>query len=317
MNIVTTFDPSAATSGQFNAAFPNSQGKMVVYNESNISIQLQWAGFTTYCPAWTAMLYCVGTPNATINWEQLYILPVSGGAPISIVVIETFNDSEPILGTYPSALVRSTNIGNALNVAASVSSVANDGNTVQNVIEATLAGSTGSNLLFRNDGGVAIRQYVLTVLTTLFQITAGVGAGGSNVLISDALHQAEVLGNLLVDGGITSSGGLSVSGGGTGLDGGLWSTNGSGVETVVKTNFTLGSITRIKIAGPYTVTQAGGFVNHNLGVIPDFVSVMLAGTSGGGVFSCNVDIANATTSQVKLSSNSVSGITVYILSFKF
>ena len=78
-----------------------------------------------------------------------------------------------------------------------------------------------------------------------------------------------------------------------------------------------GSLARIAKAGPYSVNQTATFFNHGLSVVPDFIIPILANQSGGGVFSCNVDIDNATTTQVKLSSNAASGLKVYILSFKF
>lgn len=349
MNIVTSFDPSAAAGGSFNAKFPNSQGKMVVYNESNISIQLQWAGFTTYCPAWTAMLYCVGTPNATINWSQLYVLPVSGGAPISVVVIETYNDNEPILGTYPSALVRSTNVGNALNLATSSTNVANDGNTVQTVVEATLAGSNSSNLFLRNDGTVTIRQFVGAVLTTLFSITPGAGGGASNVLLGDAAHQVEALGTLLCDLGAILKNGQALQWQNAGgiaknvlvADGSnqvkvsamdanniifqdnagnpLFTMDGTGASLNAGTfHFLAGHISRLFYTAVPSVTTVAAFVAHGLGVVPDACWIMPNdGSLSTGNFNVYYEKSSMTSTQVKLQSNSASGIPAGLWAVKF
>src|SRR5438105_4444506 len=113
MNIVTSFNPASPTSGTFNVVFPGNKGKMLVYNESNINLQLTFSNnYTTYVPAWTAMLYCLnGLPSPVVSWKQ-YSQLTSSGAPISQIIVETFEPNEPVPGTYPAALVRQTNIGN-------------------------------------------------------------------------------------------------------------------------------------------------------------------------------------------------------------
>ena len=111
MRIVATFDPSAKTSDTFNAAFASKQGRIVVYNESNINLTLQWGSFTTYCPAWTAMLYCISTPNVNINWSQQTTVTAQQ-VPISQVLVEAFDNSEVIPGTFPAALSRMATVAN-------------------------------------------------------------------------------------------------------------------------------------------------------------------------------------------------------------
>jgi len=112
MRIVASFDPGAATSGSFNAQFSNSQGRIVVYNESAINLALSWSGFQTYCPAWTAMLYCIQTPKALVTWTQISQLTTAPG-PIRQVTVEAFDNNEPILGTYPAQLGRQTTVVNS------------------------------------------------------------------------------------------------------------------------------------------------------------------------------------------------------------
>lgn len=158
MNLAATFDPSAAASGSFPAQFPNGSGKMVVYNESSVSILLQWPGMQTYCPAWTAMLYCVQSPQALVTWQQQYILPVAGGgSPLSVVIVEAYGDNEPILGTYPAPLVRQASISNNLNIGTSVATVQNDNNATNTTfLEATVSGQGSSTFQGKNQGEIIL-----------------------------------------------------------------------------------------------------------------------------------------------------------------
>lgn len=333
MKIVTTFDPSLAVSGSFNAAFPNSSGKMVVYNESNISIQLQWAGFTTYCPAWTAMLYCVSTPKAQINWSQLYTLPASGGAPLSVVVVEAYNDNEPILGTYPSALVRSTNIGNSLNLSSSITSIANDGNAANTtIVEATVAGDGASAVKWTNDAqfknGDATHPGSMTCDNGNFT-TDGAGnvfAGGSITLANSKPLQLKVTGGtaravLQADGSnqvkmsaIDANNIVFTDNQGTTL----CVIDGNGFHLDVGSLFLLaGTLSRLVYTHINSVTSTAAFVNHNLGTTPDWCFLIPNdGTLSNGNFNAYYEKSSMTSTQVKLQSNSVGGIPVGLIAVK-
>lgn len=116
MKIVKTFDPTATpTGGTFNAGFTSGNRRIVVYNESNMNISLTWDSFTTYCPAWTAMLYCITTSNGNINWAPISTLNMQN-APVSQVAVELYANSEIITGTFPASLVRTTQTGNSVEV---------------------------------------------------------------------------------------------------------------------------------------------------------------------------------------------------------
>jgi hypothetical protein len=156
MRIVATFNPSTETSDTFNAGFAGGTGKIVVYNESNINLQLSWGSFSTYCPAWTAMLYCISTNNVNITWQAQSQL-VSNGAPISQVIVEAYGPTEAIVGTFPAPLVRQTNIGNSVPLSSSATSVANDGNPANTpVVEATPAGDASSAALLTAGGTLTL-----------------------------------------------------------------------------------------------------------------------------------------------------------------
>lgn len=233
MRIVATFDPSLTTSDTFNAGFPNGVGRIVVYNESNVNLQLSWGSFSTYCPAWTAMLYCISTSNVNINWQQQSTL-VSTGAPISQVIVEAFDNNETIVGTFPAALVRQTNIGNTVSTAMGGStSLQNDGNTQTTIIEATPSGAGSSTISIDNEGNVTIKGNNAGVLTTLLQLIAGASPA---VKLAAAAVLVEALGNIKIDGTLTALGASS-------LDNGAITTDGSGNFNTIGSKTTLnGSI---------------------------------------------------------------------------
>ena len=174
-----------------------SNGKIVVYNESNVNLQLGWDGFTTYCPAWTAMLYCVNASSVNISWIAQSTLN-AGGAPISQVLVEAYTNTETITGTYPAALVRSTNIGNASSVGGTASSIANTGNAPgSNLISAQPTDASSPTWSADISGNLTVNSDDAGVLTTLLQLIAG---ASPTVKLAAAGLLTEVLGTLQVDG---------------------------------------------------------------------------------------------------------------------
>ena len=111
--IVADFDPSSAKSGQFSPLFPNGQGRIVVWNKSNIDLTFSWPGcIAAFIPAWQARLLYVKSGNAQITWAQLLILP--GQTPDSTVIVESYADSEIIAESYPASLNRSLATANTI-----------------------------------------------------------------------------------------------------------------------------------------------------------------------------------------------------------
>jgi hypothetical protein len=117
MRIVAIFDPTnpaAAFATSFNTAFANKTGRIVVHNESNLNIKLGWNSFTTYCPAWTSMLYCIQAPTTAVAWSVISTI-TAVNVPISQVLVEAYDPGEVIVGTYPSPISRMTVHGNSVN----------------------------------------------------------------------------------------------------------------------------------------------------------------------------------------------------------
>src|SRR5438034_6562581 len=256
MQIVATFNPAVTTPNTFSVPQSSASGKMVVWNESNISIQLTFQnGDTTYVPAWTARMFCGNFAGSTVTLAQHSTL-ISNQPPLSQVVVETFGSNEAIPGTFPATLSRQTNIGNAGTVLTAASSVQNDGNIAgSSLLEATVAGDVSSAVSLTNDAIFAL---------------------------GDAAHK----GSLTAAGPVTIQGSLHVSGSSVGatttLDGTPpnVSTDGSGNVSVASLAFTVGKISRISYFVASLTTSSANYA-HGLGVLPDMVIGINRGTLSG------------------------------------
>lgn len=299
MQIVTTFDPSASTTGTFNLVLPGNRGKVLVYNESNINLTLTFSNQdTTYIPAWMAMVYCVhDLPSPVVTWTQLQQL-AAASSPISQVVIETYDPGEALAGVYPAALVRQTNIGNAVNTVSGTSaSIQNDGNTGgTTIIESTPSGAGASTWQADNSGNLTVKGNNAGTLTALLQLIAGASPA---VKIAAASIVAEVLGGLKVDGTFESAGAatcdstLAVTGTST-FTGAITGTNTSNalVSSILRgtTNLPLGTL---GISASADIIDASGdntyVKSRNLGNIimqaPNGTSTWQFDNSGAN-FSC-------------------------------
>lgn len=211
MRTITPFDPSASMNGTINAQVVNQCAKVLLYNESNIGLLLTFSnGDTAMLPAWWARSYVIPrTGTAAISWQQQYILQ-SSSSPISLVLGEAFEAVENAPDINVS-LSRQTNVGNSVQQVSNtvVSQVVNDGNATQNVIEATVLGSSGSNVVIVNDGTVTIKEFASSVLTALLQIIPG---AATPLKLAAAGRVMEVLGQMLVDQAATFTGSATFNG---------------------------------------------------------------------------------------------------------
>ncbi len=182
----------------------------------------------------------------------------------------------------------------------------NDGATTTNIVEATLSGSSGSNVVIKNDGTITVAEYISSTLTTLFQVITGTG-----LKLGAVGRQTEVIGNLLVDGTATITGALttavtatSAAISGTVTAGSLASSGAitgttlvtTGAITGSKVNFTTGGITAVTSGTTGTIATNGGTVTvtHGLGFTPDVVLITDV-TGGPATQSLSVTSIGATT----------------------
>lgn len=214
MRFVQTFDPTAASSGNITIGTGDPGQKVLIYNESAVTIELNFQnGNIAYIHAWEANYWTLPLPLYNITWSSIRNLVGAGQAPASYVDVFVYDANERVEGTYPTQLARLVSTGNLIAVASTATNLINDGNaSLSQIVEATQTGSSGSNVSLDNSGNMVLKQYVAATLTTLFQVIANAGGGASNVKLSDAQHQCEVLGNLLVDLALTVTGNATVNG---------------------------------------------------------------------------------------------------------
>ena len=150
-SIVTVFDPQTTTSDSFSAPQSAANGSLHFWNESNIGLSIKFSdGTTMYVPGWFHRHKCGATGSVNITWTQQNQL-VSNTPPLSEVIVEAYDSGESFPADGP--LNRQTNIGNAIGLATSATSIANDGNVAGTpIVEATVAGDVSSAVTWTNDG---------------------------------------------------------------------------------------------------------------------------------------------------------------------
>lgn len=112
MQIVATFDPTAAPSGSFNSQSYDGC-KLVIMNESRANIIFNFSnGQQSYVPANDKRAYSLtgimSMPDPNISWTQNSLL--TNGQTINQVTVELFQPSEELPEQYPSPVIRQTNI---------------------------------------------------------------------------------------------------------------------------------------------------------------------------------------------------------------
>jgi len=202
MFLAATFTPNAM-SGQFNTQIPVG-GRFIVYNESQIGLNIAFTnGDSGYVPAWSADIYTLPNASPLVNWTQNNTLN-SGSPPLSMVNVVSYLPGEKITGFFPIALSRQQNIGNSIPVSASATSIVNDGNASgTQIVESTVTGSPGSNIIMENEGKITVSQWVGGSLTQIFKIDPG---AASVVKLGNTGLVTESLGNLTVDQVLTCAG---------------------------------------------------------------------------------------------------------------
>lgn len=118
---------------------------------------------------------------------------------VSVVLITVYYDGDVVpTGSWPVS-IPSQVVNNSVAV---TSSVKNDGNpAATQVVEATVTGSSGSNVVINNDGTGTISVLIAAALVQILKLAAA----DPVVALGAATHLVEILGNLQVDGSITQS----------------------------------------------------------------------------------------------------------------
>lgn len=310
MIIVATFDPSMTTSDTFTV--PQSNGKMVVWNESNISLMFSFQnGHTAYVPAWTGVLFCGPWGNVNVTWQHQAVL-ASANPPLSQVVVEVYQTDEFISGTFPMPLTRQTNVGNNIPVGAATN-IVNDGNVAgTQIVEATVAGDPTSAVSILNNGHMSLGTVNNSAVVTF------VGSSGNFTFkaTGEVDIDLKLLCNLIIaelgnDLALDVATGHKIALQNNGSD--IVDVTGSGLSFVSGgIQFVSGALSRIQFGVASGVTSAGQSVTHNLGVAPDVVFCTLDNVGVGEV----AQAANLGATTFTISTSGATGRTVWWLALK-
>lgn len=174
MQRIEPFDPTAATSGDFDLPLPNG-GWLVMMNESTVGLLLKFGnGQTRLINPFTLRAMRVTSKQVDCQWLQDYII-TGGQAPtgLNITTGECYDPAEWEGGEFIIALPRLVNVGNQTS-GGTVANLVNDGQVANtNIIEATASGAPGSNVLVTNDGKVIITVLSNNAQAIAFSITPG------------------------------------------------------------------------------------------------------------------------------------------------
>jgi hypothetical protein len=205
---LTSFDPSVASNLPIINTLQGQQGFLLIWNDSMISITINYGTYSRLCPAGTFTVITLYDAVAQFTWTQEFIFPNVGQAPSSIVYIEgaTVDESDYISHmTFPMPLPRLSNIGNQVSTT-SANSVINDGQAVgTQVVEGTPVGAGSSQLLLKNDGTGKLGDGNLLINATQLTVQNGYTID-TTALAADALPSGVTLAASQVTTGALPSG---------------------------------------------------------------------------------------------------------------
>lgn len=187
--ILTTFDPSATASGTFTNALPGATGTLVIYNDSGITIDVMWQGESKVLPAGMIDIVQICNPANLITWQQDYILTNVSNWPASIVKVVGYRPDEQLpYSAFPVPLQRTSNVGNAIPVSTSATSVQNDANAPgTQYIESTPNDQATSADKWMNDGSGTKKILSAGVQRVVESVTRGNATSGkATIAFGDA-----------------------------------------------------------------------------------------------------------------------------------
>ncbi len=310
-----------AISSGVNATFqaPSDGSKAVLIgNESGLTVTVIMEGGgvgKTLYPGTVDWFQINRGFTGTIIIRPVALLNNSSTWPASSLQFDSIGINDPEQAfSYPFNLNRSSNIGNTIPVNTSTSNLVNDTNpTGTTIVEATVSGDGASSVKLTNNGGLTLGSSTRKGQLAIVSEAPGSGAY-SDVLELGNGSQIGVFGSAAVDLQLLSAGIIAEKIGGVQQ----WHISSGGV-TLDHGTITLlaGSLSRMVYTHIASVTTVAAFVNHNLGVAPDFCFLIPNdGTLSTGNFNAYYDSGTMTSTQVKLQSNSVGGIPVGLIAVK-
>lgn len=319
---------AAGLGGQGQGLPGQGQATLRLHNESGSGIQCSFnasgQGFNLPAGGWVD---CHPRPgDTTLNILILYVLP---NPPVTLLLSTYYGIGEKvpamsILGNSPIG------IGGTVNtVGGTATAVQNDGLLAgSTIIEATASGAPSSTVVVGNDGSMKYGVMISGTLFKILQTIANPPAASTEVLLGTGQNGNIVESRDLIqaDAGITAPAGSNLSINTDNLHSVLLQNAGSNILAiegggpVLMTgaySFLVGSLSRIVIAGPFTVTSAGTSCPHGLGAVPDFViPISDVGSFASASTGYGVNFGSMTTTNVTVYSSSAGGVRTWLLSIK-
>ena len=267
--------PDAGQGGVSYATF--GQFTLRLHNESAAGLQcsLAMSGQQFYLPAGAWLdCYPTGGDNA-LNFTVKYVLTNPG---VSLLLGTLYAPGEPVPAM---PILGNSPIGGGSIVSTTSNQLISTGFPAgTSIIEANSNTVPGPTATATNDGLWRLSSTIVNALVTWLQSFEPI-PGGTILQLGATNYLTEILGGLQVDGDLKLS---------------------------------RGSISKIAIDGPFSVTPTATFFNHSLGVVPDFCFVWLAFASNASC-SCTLDKGSMTATQYEMQSN-IALAPIFVLSIK-
>ena len=289
----------------------------------NADYYLQPHGILLGIPAPQASARSIG--GAWFSGQMyLYVVMPRGGtiiasqAPASEFTIVGYAAGQGPATTV--AMSRMQNIGNMVqNVGGTASAVQNDANlTGTSVVEATPSGASNSAVSLLNQGVLQLGQNIAGESGQIILLDQNGNAFNGIIQGGKITLPIGIIANLITaqsgnDLGFHVAANQNVIDTVNGID--TFKVNQNGANLLAGTlAFLAGSLSRIAISGPFTVTNSGTSCAHGLGAIPDFV-IPIADVGGLTVStSYGVNFGTMTTTNVTV--YCASSVRTWLLSIK-
>lgn len=170
---------------------PGNRGKLVIYNDSAVSIQLYTGNHTKRVLAGMVDgfdLMAILEPIDTLRWRQDVILSNAGQAPLSVIAIDGYTPDENVGMRLPMAIPRLANVGNTVPVTGNAQVLFNDGQPPATLfVEATpLDQVSTSAVQWFNDGSMLLKILSAGAQRTAIQVIRGdFGTTAAQIIFGD------------------------------------------------------------------------------------------------------------------------------------
>jgi hypothetical protein len=187
-NYFGTYQITANTKTTINVGQGGIAG-VIMGNESGYTVTVAFDGTGQSRSLYPGTVDYFPIPNQRFN-GNIFVTPVANLSnvsswPGSYIQVDVVGVNEQVSGIYPLALVRNTNVGNAVNtVGGGAQYVQNDGNAAGlSIVESTVSGDSASSVEILNTGVMTlgqgtVRQGSLSVNDTSGAANATVISGG-------------------------------------------------------------------------------------------------------------------------------------------